>query len=94
MRRLLEKRGFVVVRQRGSHMILRHALGHRVTLAYHAGKTIHPRILAIILEDAGLRVEDLHDEGPQSGPSVLSALAFKSTSHFSSVRASARFTIG
>lgn len=29
-------------------MILRDALGHRGTLAYQAGKTIHPRILAII----------------------------------------------
>ena len=58
---VLEKRGFEVVRQRGSHRILRDPLGHRVTLPYHAGKTLHPKILAAIMEDAGLSGEDFEE---------------------------------
>jgi predicted RNA binding protein YcfA (HicA-like mRNA interferase family) len=61
IQRVLEKRGFRVVRQKGSHRILRDSLGRRVTLSYHAGKVIHPKILALIMEDAGLTVADLQD---------------------------------
>ena len=46
-----------MVHQRGSHRILRDPLGHRVTLPYHAGKTLHPKIIAAIIEDAGLSWE-------------------------------------
>jgi predicted RNA binding protein YcfA (HicA-like mRNA interferase family) len=55
--RVLEHSGFEVVRQRGSHRILRDALGHRVILPYHAEKTLHPKILEAIIEDAGLSRE-------------------------------------
>ena len=61
VQRILEKHGFEVVRQRGSHRILRDPLGRRVTLPYHAGKTLHPKILAAIMEDAGLSAEDLEE---------------------------------
>jgi predicted RNA binding protein YcfA (HicA-like mRNA interferase family) len=37
VQRVLEKHGFEVIRQRGSHRILRDPLGRRVTLPYHAG---------------------------------------------------------
>ena len=59
VRRLLEKHGFEVVRQRGSHMILRDSNGRRVTLPSHPGKILHPKILAAILDDASLAAEDL-----------------------------------
>jgi len=58
VQRVLEKRGFQVVRQRGSHRILRDALGRRVTLPCHPGKILHPKILAAIMEDAGLSEAD------------------------------------
>jgi predicted RNA binding protein YcfA (HicA-like mRNA interferase family) len=58
VQRVLEKHGFEVVRQRGSHRILRDPLGRRVTLPHHAGKILHPKILAAIMEDAGLSVKD------------------------------------
>jgi predicted RNA binding protein YcfA (HicA-like mRNA interferase family) len=58
VQRVLEQRGFQVVRQRGSHMILRDPLGRRVTLPSHSGKILHPKILAMIIEDAGLSEED------------------------------------
>jgi predicted RNA binding protein YcfA (HicA-like mRNA interferase family) len=52
--RVLEHGGFQVVRQKGSHRILRDPAGHRVILPYHAEKTLHPKILEAIIEDAGL----------------------------------------
>jgi predicted RNA binding protein YcfA (HicA-like mRNA interferase family) len=58
VQRVLEKRGFRVVRQRGSHRVLRDDLGRRVTLPVHPGKIIHPRILAAIMDDAGLGDDD------------------------------------
>jgi predicted RNA binding protein YcfA (HicA-like mRNA interferase family) len=55
--RVLEHNGFEVVRQHGSHRILRDSLGRRVVLPYHADKTLHPRILEAIIQDAGLSRE-------------------------------------
>ena len=56
--RVLEKHGSQMVSQRGSHRILRDPLGRRVTLPYHAGNTLHPKIIAAITEDAGLSWDD------------------------------------
>jgi predicted RNA binding protein YcfA (HicA-like mRNA interferase family) len=58
VQRVLEKRGFRVVRASASHWILRDSLGRRVTLPYHAGRTLHPKILGMIMEDAGLTEAD------------------------------------
>jgi predicted RNA binding protein YcfA (HicA-like mRNA interferase family) len=58
VQRVLEKRGFRVVRQRGSHRILRDDMGRRVTLPCHSGKIIHPKILETIMDDAGLTEHD------------------------------------
>lgn len=54
----LEKAGFFLVRQSGSHKIFRNTAGKRVTVPYHKGKVLHPRILESILRDAGLKRED------------------------------------
>ena len=58
--RVLERRGFVMVRQRGSHKIFRNPEGTRITVPFHSGKILHPKLLKSILEDAGLSVGDLH----------------------------------
>jgi len=58
--RVLERRGFVMVRQSGSHKIFRNPEGTRITVPYHSGKILHPKLLKSILEDAGLSVGDLH----------------------------------
>jgi predicted RNA binding protein YcfA (HicA-like mRNA interferase family) len=55
----LEKAGFSLSRQSGSHMIYKNAAGKRVTVPFHASKTLHPKILKSILRDAGLTAEDL-----------------------------------
>ena len=60
MRRALERAGFTVSRQSGSHMIPRNPLGKRVTLPVHAGRTLQPKIVRAILKDAGLTAEILN----------------------------------
>ena len=55
----LEKAGFSLVRQSGSHKIYRNAAGRRVTVPYHASKTLHPKLLKSILRDADLSSDAL-----------------------------------
>jgi predicted RNA binding protein YcfA (HicA-like mRNA interferase family) len=59
MIRALEKIGFALARQSGSHKIYRNPSGRRVTLPYHKGKVLHPKVLASILKDADLSREGL-----------------------------------
>jgi predicted RNA binding protein YcfA (HicA-like mRNA interferase family) len=56
---VLEKLGFALARQSGSHMIYRNPAGKRVTIPFHASKILHPKILRSILRDADLSVEKL-----------------------------------
>ena len=58
---VLEKAGFSLARQSGSHMIYKDAFGKRVTVPFHASRTLHPKLLKSILRDAGLTVEQLQD---------------------------------
>ena len=57
--RALLRHGFVMVRQSGSHRVFRHPDGRRVTLPGHAGQVLHPKLLASILDQAGLGAHDL-----------------------------------
>ncbi|MFN3422277.1 MAG: type II toxin-antitoxin system HicA family toxin [Armatimonadota bacterium] len=52
--RALEKAGFKVVRQKGSHLRLAHPDGRKVTAPIHAGETIGRGLLSNILRDAKL----------------------------------------
>ena len=56
--RVLEKAGFFLARQSGSHRIYMNAEGRRVTVPYHSGKELHPKILKNILRDADLTAEE------------------------------------
>ena len=56
---VLEKAGFSLARQSGSHMIFKNASGKRATVPFHSGKTLHPKVLKSILRDADLSAEDL-----------------------------------
>jgi len=51
---ILEKLGFVEVRQRGSHRQYRHADGRGTTVPFHAGRDISPILLRQIAKDIGL----------------------------------------
>jgi predicted RNA binding protein YcfA (HicA-like mRNA interferase family) len=57
--RILEQRGFERVRQSGSHLILRHSDGRRVTVPMHKSKDLGRGLLARIMKDADLMIEDL-----------------------------------
>ena len=56
---LLERRGFVPVRQRGSHIQFRHPDGRGTTVPMHGGRDIAPPLLRQIARDIGLTVEEL-----------------------------------
>ena len=55
---ILEKLGFVEVRQRGSHKQFRHADGRGTTVPDHKGRDISPVLLRQIAKDIGLTAEE------------------------------------
>ena len=57
----LERAGFSLSRQSGSHKIFKNREGKRVTVPYHAKKILHPKILKNILRDAELTEEKFRD---------------------------------
>lgn len=59
--RILEKRGFSLVRQSGSHKIFRDTTGIRVTIPFHRSKILHPKIVKQIIKDLKLTEEMLQD---------------------------------
>jgi predicted RNA binding protein YcfA (HicA-like mRNA interferase family) len=54
--KVLERVGFALTRESGSHKIFKNKEGKRVTVPYHAGKILHPKLLRSILKDADLTV--------------------------------------
>jgi len=55
------KAGFVLVRQSGSHKIYRNSEGKRVTVPYHSGKVLHPKVLKSILREANLSIKQFNE---------------------------------
>jgi predicted RNA binding protein YcfA (HicA-like mRNA interferase family) len=58
MIKIVEKLGFRFSRRSGSHKIYKNNEGKRVTIAYHSGKILHPKVVKSILVDAGLSVDE------------------------------------
>jgi len=58
MIKVVEKSGFFLARQSGGHKIYKNESGRRVTIPYHAGKTLHPKVVKSILRDADLSIEE------------------------------------
>lgn len=58
---ILEHRGFVAVRQSGSHVVLKHPDSRRVTVPVHAGRDLGRGLLRQIMRDADLTIDDLAD---------------------------------
>lgn len=56
-----ERIGFFFSRQSGSHKIYKNKEGKRVTVPYHSGKILHPKVLKSILNDADLTVEEFKE---------------------------------
>jgi len=58
---VLQKLGFVQVRQKGSHRMLRHPDGRRALLAFHSGDEIYPGTLKKLLKRSNVSEEDFVD---------------------------------
>lgn len=54
----LKKAGFVVERQRGSHIFVKHFDGRATVVPMHSGETIGPGLLSKILRDVEMTKED------------------------------------
>ncbi len=59
--RALEKAGFVIKRQHGSHVILRHVtdLSRRAVVPVHGSKPIKPGTFRAILKGTGLTIDEI-----------------------------------
>jgi len=55
----LGKRGFSVLRVRGSHHFLRHEDGRSTVVPAHSGEIVGPGLLHKILRDCQLSIDDL-----------------------------------
>jgi predicted RNA binding protein YcfA (HicA-like mRNA interferase family) len=56
--RVLERLGFVEVRQRGSHKQFRHEDGRGTTVPFHGSRDISPFLLRQIIKDIRLTAEE------------------------------------
>ena len=55
---ILERLGFLEVRQKGSHKQFRHPDGRGTTVPFHAGRDISPILLKKIAKDIRVTVEE------------------------------------
>ena len=56
---LLKKVGFIVERQRSSHVFLKHDDGRATVVPIHSGETIGPGLLSKILRDVEMTKDEL-----------------------------------
>ncbi len=56
--RLLERNGFGIIRQKGSHIIMMDEKGRRIVIPVHPGKDVKPGLIRAIIKEAGLGRED------------------------------------
>ena len=57
---ILEKSGFSLARQNGSHKIYKNMKGQRATVPFHSGKILHPKVLKSIMKDADISKDELN----------------------------------
>ena len=57
---ILQRKGFVRVRQSGSHAIFHHPDGRRTTVPIHGKRDLGRGLLRQIMRDADLTFEDIH----------------------------------
>lgn len=57
--KLIEKSGFIKVRQSGSHAIFKHNDGRRTTIPVHSNKDLGKGLLKQILKDTEISVDEL-----------------------------------
>jgi predicted RNA binding protein YcfA (HicA-like mRNA interferase family) len=57
--KILEKEGFKIIRQKGSHVIMINNKKNRIVIPVHPGKAIKPGLTRAILREAGINREKL-----------------------------------
>jgi len=57
--KIVEKLGFTLARQSGSHKIYKNSKGIRLTIPHHKGKILHPKIIKSIMKDAEIDLPTL-----------------------------------
>jgi predicted RNA binding protein YcfA (HicA-like mRNA interferase family) len=62
MDRLLRKLGFEISRQKGSHVFYRHPDGRTTVVPNHGSKDLARPLIADILKDIGLTMDQYQDE--------------------------------
>ncbi|MBO3832879.1 MAG: type II toxin-antitoxin system HicA family toxin [Candidatus Brockarchaeota archaeon] len=55
---ILDKAGFKIIRQKGSHIIMMNDRRVRIVVPMHPGKDVKPRLINIIIKEAGLMREE------------------------------------
>ena len=55
--KILEKTGFKIVRQKGSHVIMMNDRKTRIVMPVHPGKDIKPGLIRAIIREAGISRE-------------------------------------
>jgi predicted RNA binding protein YcfA (HicA-like mRNA interferase family) len=55
---ILEKLGFQMIRQKGSHKQYRNFDGRGTTVPFHSGRDISPILLKQIIKDIGLTIDE------------------------------------
>ena len=55
---ILERLGFVAVRQRGSHIQYRHPDGRNTTVPFHSSRDISPILLRQIAKDIDMTLDE------------------------------------
>lgn len=58
---IIERQGFKLARQSGSHKIYKNEAGRRVTVPFHAAKILHPKTLKSILKEADIDPKELRN---------------------------------
>ena len=57
----LQKAGFTVIRQKGSHAFLRHPDGRSTVVPLHAGETLGPGLLRKVIHDVEMTREEFRN---------------------------------
>jgi predicted RNA binding protein YcfA (HicA-like mRNA interferase family) len=55
--KILERQGFKIIRQKGSHVILINEEKNRIVIPVHPGKDLKPGLTRAILREAGISRE-------------------------------------
>lgn len=59
--RILQKQGFISVRQKGSHVRLEHTDGRKTSAPVHTGESVHVGLLRKILRNIQISPEDFNE---------------------------------